>query len=193
MAGADAGTFDDGIACGKCGEPIIGELSGGDPQQRKPCPKCGSTSRQFAVRVQVTATTSATVQAQVITYPRTLLDVARRLIDQGQFSIAVVVAHMACEIATERSLSESFSAKGVGYLEEAVTDLLNGNNLASNRIRTLYTALTGDNVQQATFWQKFKASAELRNKIVHGGKIAGKQDAEDSYAATSDLVAHLRK
>jgi hypothetical protein len=53
------------------------------------------------------------VQATVITYPQKLLTLAGRLIDEGEFGIAIVVAHMACEIATERSLSEAFVAKGI--------------------------------------------------------------------------------
>jgi hypothetical protein len=65
-------------------------------------------------------------EAEVVTYPQNLFSLARTLIDEGRFSIAVIVAHMACEIATERS------------------------------------ALTGDEVQTAAFWQKFKESAQRR-------------------------------
>ena len=61
------------------------------------------------------------MEVEVTTYPRVLLRVARSFIDQGYFIIAVVVAHMACEVATERRLSEAFVAKGVQYLEDAVT------------------------------------------------------------------------
>jgi len=60
------------------------------------------------------------------------LECCKGLIDNGQFSISVVVSHMACEIATERSLSESFANKGIQYLEEPVGDFLNGYNLAMN-------------------------------------------------------------
>jgi hypothetical protein len=143
--------------------------------------------------MQATVFLSGTIQAEVITYPETLLSAARSLIDEGQFSIAVVVAHMACEIATERSLSESFAKRGVQYLEQPVTDLLNGYNLATERIRKLYSALTGDEVQNAGFWQKFKESAKRRNRIVHAAAIVGKVEAEESYKAASDLVAHLKR
>jgi hypothetical protein len=192
MTGAAVGNLPQST-CGQCGEPIIGEPPDCDPTQRQRCPKCGSTSRAFPEHVQDTVSLSATAQADVATYPERLLTVARSLIDQGEFSIAVVVAHMACEIATERSLSQSFVEKRIQYLEDTVMDLLNGSNLANNRIRKLYTALTGDDVQNATFWPKLKESAERRNKIIHKGAIVEKAEAEESYKAASDLVAHLMR
>jgi hypothetical protein len=136
---------------------------------------------------------SVTVDATVITYPQKLLTLARRLIDDGEFGIAVVVAHMACEIATERTLTEAFVSKGIPYLEDSVTDLFSGYNLANNRIRKLYTALTGDEVEKAPFWQKFKLSAERRNKIAHSSITVTKAEAEESHKAAKDLVAHLKK
>jgi hypothetical protein len=100
---------------------------------------------------------------------------------------------MACEIATERSLAEAFATKKLQYLEAPVDDLINGYNLANDRIRKLYTALTGDEVQTASFWQKFKESAQLRNNIIHGGTIVGKAKAEAAYDAATALVARLKK
>jgi hypothetical protein len=49
----------------------------------------------------------------LLAYPRYLMSVAQNLIDQGQFSVAVVVAHMACEVATEEKLSGAFTTKGL--------------------------------------------------------------------------------
>ena len=179
------------VVCGRCGEPIIGESPSGDPTQRRPCPKCESTIRTFSVHVHETASAKATVQAEVVTYPQNLLSLARVLIDEDRSSIAVIVAHMACEIATERSLSEAFVTKGLQYLEASVD--LNGYNLANDRVRKLYTALTRDEVQTAAFWQKFKDSAQRRNNIIHGGTIVGKTEAEESYKVAIDLVAYLEK
>ena len=135
--------------CAQCGEPIIGE----DPSQRKTCPKCGSTSRNFETSQHVTTSSSITVRAEVDTYSQRLLRVARTFIEQSEFGIAVVVAHMACEIAAERSLSEAFAAKGVQFLQDWVRGLNLGYNLANGRVQRLYTTLTGDEVQKAAFWQ----------------------------------------
>lgn len=137
-------------------------------------------------------TSHLTAQVELITYPQNLLNFARRLIDEGQFSIAVVVAHMACEIATERSLSESFNRKGLKYLEEPIYEFLNGYNLANDKIRKLYTALTGDEIQKQPFWEKFKNSARCRNHIVHEGITVKKAEAENSFEAARDLITHLK-
>jgi hypothetical protein len=136
------------------------------------------------------------VQATVVTYPQRLLTIARRLIDdEGQFSFAIVVAHTACEIATERSLDNAFVAQGIqSNLQDWVKSLNYGYNLGSDRIRRLYTALTGDELQKQkqVFWQKFKASVDRRNSIVHKGVMVEKADAEESYEAARELLAHLK-
>jgi hypothetical protein len=116
-------------------------------------------------------------QAGVVTYPQRLMNIAQSLIDdEGQFSFAVVVAHTACEIATERSLDEAFVAKGISdRLQDWVKSFNYGYNLGSHRIRGLYTALTEDEPQKEhAFWQKFKASVERRNSIVHNGALLAK-------------------
>jgi hypothetical protein len=130
--------------------------------------------------------------ATVITYPEALLSTARSLIDGGEFSIAVVVAHMAREISAERSLSRAFAVKGIADIEDAVEDLLPGYNLANERVRNLYNALTGNEIQRQAFWQGFRESAIRRNRIVHQGLIVNQADAEASFNAASDLVAYLK-
>lgn len=135
---------------------------------------------------------SVTVDAVVITYPRRLLTLARKLIDDGEFGIAVVVAHVACEVATERTLTDAFAARGVSYLEDSVTELLSGYSLANDRIRKLYRALTGDQIEQAPFWAKFKASATRRNNVVHSSASVTKADANESHQAATDLVDHMK-
>jgi DNA-directed RNA polymerase subunit RPC12/RpoP len=183
--------------CGQCGESIVEPW---DDEQRKPCPKCGSLTRRIVVeqRVQVenieTVTATTTAQIEIVaSHPRILLDLAGKLIEEGKCGIAIVVAHMACELATEQSLSDAFARKGLGYLQRSVTGLLNGYNLANRNNRRLYTALTGDAVQDTPFWTSFKESAGRRNGIVHGGgaKIVPKSDAEKSYKAANELLVHL--
>jgi hypothetical protein len=127
-----------------------------------------------------------------ISYPEKLLTTAQELIEKGEFSIAVVVVHMACEISVERAISRAFKAKGIDYLQQPVEDLLSGYNLANERVRNLYNAVTGGEIQKQPFWQQFKESATRRNKAVHEGKIATKAEAEASFNAASSLVQHLK-
>jgi hypothetical protein len=130
--------------------------------------------------------------AVVIPYSEALLATAQRLIADGEFSIAVVVAHMACEISAERALSRAFAAKGIGYLEESVEDLLPSYNLANDRVRNLYNVVTGNEMEKQSFWEAFKESATRRNQAVHKGRIVTRAEAEASFKATSDLVAFLK-
>ncbi len=127
----------------------------------------------------------------VITYSEGLLAVAQGLIDDGQYSIAVVVAHMACEVATERCLSDAFEANDIPHLENPVTNLLNGYNLANKRNRKLYSALTGDAVEDQPFWQAFTESAKRRNHAVHGREVVDAAGAEASLGAATAFVEHL--
>jgi hypothetical protein len=100
---------------------------------------------------------------------------------------------MACEVAAERSMTEAFGTKSIAHLEEPILAFVNGFNLATPRIRELYSALTGDQIQRQQFWPDFTASSKLRNSIVHGGRLAVRSEAEASLAAASALIGHLKK
>lgn len=179
--------------CGRCGFLITDEFASKDSTERKPCPKCGSKSREILLAATVTAGASVSAELTVVTYPQWLLSEAQSLIDENRFEIAVVVCHLACEIATERALSTAFESKGLQYLEGAVEELLNGYNLSNDRIRKLYTALTGDAIEVQTFWPHFKESAKRRNEIMHKGRRVKKSEAESSHTAASALVSHLKR
>src|SRR6266446_5909504 len=132
MAQATAENWKDSI-CGQCGASIV-EPRDGD--QRRACPKCGSLTRRIVVEQPVqlesleTVTATAAVHIEIApNYPRLLLNIARTLIGENRCALSIIVAHMACEVATEESLSRAFASKGIKYLQDSVTDLLNGYNL----------------------------------------------------------------
>lgn len=179
--------------CGQCGSPITDEVPSGDPAQRRPCARCGSTARAFSLSGSVTVHVSVSAELTVVTYPAALLAASKSLISDGQPSIAVVVAHMACEVAVERALSAAFAAKRLQQLEEPVTDFMNGYNLANDRNRRLYTALTGDAIEREPFWSAFVESASRRNKIMHEGRTASRAEAEASHQAAVSVVTHLKQ
>jgi hypothetical protein len=184
----------DNITCAQCGQLIVDESPTGDPEKRKPCPNCGSLARAFSVHLRATIALSASIaQAEVITYPQTLLSTARSLVDGGQFSIAIIVAHMACEIATERTISEAFTQKGIEYLQDPVYKLLNGFNLNNDQVRSLYNVLTGDQIQGRPFWDKFKESAARRNRIIRNSLTVGKLEAEESINVAHTMISYLKK
>jgi len=181
-------TMADCVFCKNCGKPIEAE------PPNVPCPRCGSIGRSFNLLLDPVhfSVDVSDVTGVVITYPEALLRKAQELIATGDFSIAVVVAHMACEISAERAISRAFAVKGIGYLEESILAFLPGYNLATERIRNFYNAVTGNQIQDQSFWQAFTESATRRNNAVHKGRIVTKAEAEESYKAAHDLVAYLK-
>ena len=162
--------------------------SEGDPSEQGE-----STPDTLHVRVEENVRVSDEFHAEVITYPQHLLNFSSKLINDGQFSIAAIVCHMACEIATERTLSASFAKKGIEYLQESVLKLFSGYSLSNERLRRFYTALTGDEIQKQPFWREFDKLATRRNDILHRGKIIGKDDANKSLEVAHTFVAHLKQ
>jgi hypothetical protein len=129
------------VTCSQCGVPIEDEPPiEEDLEQRKPCPVCGSRFRNVALTASAHGRASATAVMIVIPYAETLLTKARELVASGDFAIATVVAHMACEIAVERAIARAFLSKGLDYLESAITALISGYNLANDRNRTIQCA-----------------------------------------------------
>ena len=179
-------------ACGNCGEPL-NEPASTPVEKRQPCPKCGSTRRNFSGEITVSAVASATFSAEVITYPKGLLTIAQSLIDQGLFDIAVITSCMACEVAAERAFDAAYAAKSLEPLGEAVDTLMNGHNLGNDRHRKLYNALTGSELENQSFWSRFKNASEKRNSIVHKCGHANKGEAEAALEAAKDLITHLKQ
>jgi hypothetical protein len=128
------------------------------------------------------------------TYPQILLSIAKSLFggnDDKLCGLATIMAHLACEVAIERSISDSFARKGIQSLEGVVADVMNGYNLANDKVLNLYTNLTGDAIQERPFWGNFVRSAKRRDNIIRKGLIVGRADAEESIKAASDLLAYL--
>ncbi|MGC1950982.1 MAG: hypothetical protein WA970_00035 [Gammaproteobacteria bacterium] len=135
--------------------------------------------------------TGSSATLTVLSYPQRLVRVADDLICGREFGIAVVVLHMAAEIAVEGCLSEAFTTRDIRGLEGPISNFLNGYNLANDHIRKLFVAMTDDKIEKQSFWQGFKESAKLRNEIMHKKKIATEEEARHSLDAVSELLRHL--
>ena len=136
-------------SCTFCGQSITGE----SPEQSIPCEYCSSLSGGYPHLVNLTEAIAGSAVGYVegATYPQVLLSIARFLLaknDDKLCGLATILAHLACEVAIERSLSDSFSRKGIQSLEETVADVLNGYNLANDKVWNLYSTLTGDEIQE---------------------------------------------
>jgi len=178
--------------CTFCGQSITGE----SPELSIPCEYCSSLSGGYPHLVNLTEAIAGSAVGYVegATYPQVLLSIARFLLaknDDKLCGLATILAHLACEVAIERSLSDSFSRKGIQSLEETVADVLNGYNLANDKVWNLYSTLTGDEIQEQPFRTTFLRSAKRRDNIIRKGLIVGRADAEESIKAASDFLAHL--
>jgi hypothetical protein len=177
------------ITCGQCGEPIDEDAPDPDLEKRKPCPKCGSKHRAIGLSATGKISSSATASMTVITYPQRLLTLARRLSDEGEHGISIVVAHVACSVATQRTLEDA--VKGNPEYQKKVSDC--GHSLNRLNVRKLYKEITGDDIERLPLWRQFKDSADLRNEVVHETPTVTKQHAENSLEACSEVVKHLDK
>ena len=179
-------------ACTICGQPITGP----PPERPNPCEYCSSPSGGYPHLVMFTEEIAGPAAGYVegATYPQILLGLARFLLgknDDKLCGLATIVAHLACEVAIERSFSDAFARKGIQSLEETVADALDGYNLVNDKVWKLYASLTGDDIQGQPFWGDFLRSAKRRDNVSRKGLIVGRADAEESIKAASDFLAHL--
>lgn len=122
---------------------------------------------------------------------RILLNMSKHLISQGHYMSAVVIAQTGCEIFAEVTISTIIKDKGLEYLDQPISQLLPNYNLKNERVRKLYTALSGDRIQDALFWVEYVKMVELRNKIVHKGKKISMKQAGESHEAAKKIIEHL--
>ena len=181
-----------GASCTFCGQPITGDV----PEQSNPCEYCNSPTGGYLHSVLLTEAIGGPAAGYVegATYPQILLSIARFLLDKNDdklCGIATIMAHMACEVAIERTLSDSFARKGIRSLEESVAGVLNGYNPANDKVRNLYTSLTGDEIQERPFWENFIRSAKRRENIIRKELVVGRKDAEESFKAANDFLSHI--
>lgn len=121
-----------------------------------------------------------------------LLSLSRSLIEDGESSVATILLHTAAEIAAESCYSAALSASGLERIETPLSKFVSSYNLANERNRNLYNALANDEIQGCVHWADFKESAKRRNRIVHSGLVVTRDDAESSFTAASEVIAHLR-
>ena len=130
----------------------------------------------------------------VVRYEHTLLDRAKRFTESGDFLTSpCIVANTACEIAAEHALHRVCSRRG--YSAARTKSILSGFlsfNLASERLRVLYNALSGDLIEGQTFWETFApAVKQLRHTAVHDAVRPTKEQAEKFHSDATQLIEYL--
>lgn len=127
-------------------------------------------------------------------YYKTLLKLAREQREANQHAVAVVVAHMAFEIATEQAFTSLLSQR-VGTddgLDDAVLGVLPGRTFMDKRTRTLWASLTGgDDISAADGWKAYHRSVEVRNGAVHRGTRASDDESARAIESVERVMAHV--
>lgn len=138
-------------------------------------------------------TTRLEGQLSVDAYPDVLLRKATALHADGEHGIATVVAHMACEVAVERTISATLDANFDAAASEALLAMFNGYGLNDGKQRALYSALTRHEIQREPFWQSYKSSVGRRNRVVHGKHIATQAEGAETLRAAELLLACIKR
>lgn len=125
-------------------------------------------------------------------YPTELLEAARDMTLLGRHEVSVVTAQMACEICVERVLRTYFAFQNLAFLEQAVEDLLPSYNLANDKVRRIYIALTGDAIHKEYFWPEYKTMVSIQNKAVHAGDRVQESQAQMVGRIAASVVKHLQ-
>lgn len=150
--------------CNHCGAPL-------SPTHAGLCPHCGrDAGKTFFMEIRDAAKIKDETRVEFRRRYEILLTNARELHRQAHYEAAIVIAHTACETCTELTLKNALIVSKVGHLTDPIDDLLSGYNLAHEKVRNLYVAVSGERIQDEPFWQSFKEHSNRRNKIVHQGR-----------------------
>jgi hypothetical protein len=124
-----------------------------------------------------------------------LLEAAKRLRDDGHPEAAIVTAQTACEVCTERVMTETFLRRRIDYLSDPLGRLLPNYNIGNDRVRKIYEAVTNDSIAAAdnARWQRFQQHVKKRHGVVHRGQEATQSDAGASITVVEEIIEHVRR
>lgn len=146
--------------------------------------------------------------APIIWYA-SLPDHVKRLYDLkttfSQQPIAMVVlAEVVCEAFTVWALEELFKKKNAEALWKVLSDekgkIRRLQDICAGDVNEIYTALSGDPITQAPFWDKLKKHSKRRNALVHpdhtGSTIhpmPSSEDSDESFKAVEEYIQHVHR
>ena len=116
----------------------------------------------------------------------------------------VVLAEVVCEAFTVWALQELFKKKTLGELWNVMSDekrkLRRLQDICQADVHKIYTALSGDPITQAPFWDQLNKHGNRRNNLVHpdhtqpiAHAIPTLQDSIESFKAVEDYIQHVHR
>ena len=76
-------------------------------------------------------------------------------------------------------------------LGDAVLKFVTTVSLGDGRLRRVFTALTGDNPADTTWWADWTKSRGLRHDVAHGGASVTPEQATLAIDSAAAYIAHL--
>src|SRR5262249_14147920 len=117
---------------------------------------------------------------QLLAAPQKQNDAA--MAEKNQF--AVILGQTACEVLTDQVLNqliERIQPSDAGAWVR--TRLGRTTDLADDRLREFYEAISGDRIGGAPFWSDYKKHVKRRHGVVHAGTPVSRDDAQHSCEA----------
>ena len=128
-----------------------------------------------------------------VTYPQQLLRAAQTYFDAGEFAMAVIQSHAACEVANARRWAASFADREIPHLQKPIEAFLSDFSLIRDESRNVFRALTALDLEPQPFWSAYAASIGKRKRIVQAAEKASEQEAQSALEAASSLVAFVER
>jgi hypothetical protein len=100
----------------------------------------------------------------------------RLLMREREPGLSTIVAHTACEVATQRAFAHLFKTQNLETLGKGIEKFFSSYNLEHTRVRDIYAALTNDDITAQPWWADCAASVQRRNRVVHKGVPVDESD-----------------
>lgn len=111
---------------------------------------------------------------------------------EGEYQMVVLFAHAACELHTEWAINQLLDARTdktlVGLVLPAERDVM---SLDNDRIRRIYSALTGDEPKKSDWWKEWLESRQDRHDVAHRGAQMTQAKADKAINLADRYIKHL--
>jgi hypothetical protein len=133
-------------------------------------------------------------------YIHLLADARTHATTKQEYRFAVILAHAACDLATEDALVQLLRRRQVDLLHDFVlASVGHGVCLDNQKAQRLYVSLADENpagdekrgYREATWWKQWAGSRKLRHHVAHAGRQVTADQALACVEASDQYVAHL--
>jgi hypothetical protein len=113
---------------------------------------------------------------------------------QGHHKEAIILAQISLELISERAFNKIIDSITPNSLQDWLRKSLEDNhNIANEKVRKLYEALSGNLISQESFWSRLQEHNTLRNDVVHSGKIVTSSQAAASLRVVKEVKDYFEQ